>query len=70
MPVNGELVREIAERIDDGRRVSMRNLSRELDVPIDELRAAYEELSRQRDCNPLLERALRGYVEPRRFSRR
>lgn len=68
--VDPELIREIAERVDDGRRVHMRNLSRELNVPVGELRAAYGELARQRGGNPLLDRA-RGYnAESRRIARR
>ncbi|MBF6620521.1 MAG: hypothetical protein ITG02_09865 [Patulibacter sp.] len=70
MPVNHELVREIAERIDDGRRVHLGILSRELNVPREDLRAAYSELSRQRGGDPLLDRARSHYAALRRMARR
>jgi len=57
--VNPELVRELAECVDDGRRVNMRNLARELSVDIGELDNAYRELVRQRGCDPLLDRIYR-----------
>ncbi|MBF6620523.1 MAG: hypothetical protein ITG02_09875 [Patulibacter sp.] len=68
--VNPELVREIAERIDDGRRVHLRELSRELNVDYWELNDAYNELARRRGSDPLLDRALRRYAELRRMARR
>ncbi len=70
MPVNHELVREIAERIDDGRRVHLGILSRELNVPREDLRAAYRELARQRGGDPLLDRARWHLAEMRRIVRR
>lgn len=70
MSVNGELVREIAERIDDGRRVHLRTLSRELNVAQEDLLAAYKELARQRGGDPLFARARGDYGERRRIVRR
>lgn len=69
-PVNPQLVREIAERIDDGRRVHLGILSRELNVAHEDLSAAYRELARQRGADPLLERARWHYREMRRVARR
>lgn len=69
-PTNPALVREIAERIDDGRRVHLGILSRELNVAREDLRAAYDELARQRGGDPLLERARRHYAEMRRIVQR
>ena len=54
--VNPALVSELAERVDDGRRVNMGNLARELNVDFMELYDAYRELVRQRGCDPLLDR--------------
>lgn len=68
-PVNPELVREIAERIDDGRRVNLGDLARELNVARTDLRDAYRELARQRGSDPLLERARWHYSEMRRVAR-
>lgn len=67
--VNPDLVREIAERIDDGRRVNLGILSRELGVPHEQLSDAYRELARQRGADPLLERARWHYREMRRVAR-
>lgn len=70
MPVNHDLVREIAERIDDGRSVHLRDLSRELNVAYWDLDDAYDELARQRGSDPLLDRARRRYAEMRRIVQR
>lgn len=64
--IKAELVREIAERIDDGRRVNLRYLSRGLGVPYGDLLDAYEELARQRGVDPLLDRARRRLAAARR----
>jgi hypothetical protein len=58
-PVNADLVREIADRIDDGRRVNLQLLSRDLDVDFEDLYDAYRELARRRGHDPLLDRAQR-----------
>lgn len=58
-PESIDLVREIAERIDDGRRVNLRLMSRDLDVGFMELYEAYRELARRRGHDPLLDRARR-----------
>lgn len=68
--VNAELVREIAERIDDGRPVNLHDLSRELNVDVFDLHDAYRELARQRGSDPLLDRARQRYAEMRRIVRR
>lgn len=59
MPVNHDLVREIAERIDDGRRVNLRLLSQDLAVDYADVDGAYRELARRRGHDPLLDRARR-----------
>lgn len=65
--IKPDLVREIAERIDDGRRVNLRYLSRGLGVPYEDLLDAYEELARLRGVDPLLDRARRRLAAaPRR----
>lgn len=64
--IKADLVREIAERIDDGRRVNLRYLSRGLGVPYEDLLDAYEELARQRGVDPLLDRARRRLAAARR----
>jgi hypothetical protein len=64
--IKTDLVREIAERIDDGRPVNLRYLSRGLGVPYDDLLDAYEELARQRGVDPLLDRARRRLAAARR----
>lgn len=66
LSVNSELVREIAERIDDGRPVDLRDLSRRLNVDAYDLYEAYRELARQRGNDPLLERARQRYAAARR----
>lgn len=58
-PVNVDLVREIAERIDDGRRVNLRLLSQDLNVDYVDVDDAYRELARRRGHDPLLDRARR-----------
>ena len=70
MPVNHDLVREIAERIDDGRRVNLRLMSRDLDVEFMDLYEAYRELARRRGHDPLLDRARRRLDDAERLRSR
>lgn len=70
MSANSDLVREIAERIDDGRPVYMPDLARELNVPRGDVSEAYRELARQRGSDPLLDRARRRIDKMRRGVRR
>lgn len=70
IPANPDLVREIAERIDDGRRVNLPVLARDLDVEFDDLYEAYRELSRRRGHDPLLDRVYRHCDAMRRMARR
>lgn len=68
--VNLDLVREIAERIDDGRRVNLRNLSQEFNVDYGDVSDAYDELARQRGCDPLLDRINRRCERLRQMAHR
>ncbi len=66
-PVNEDLVRGIADRIDDGRRVNLRLLARDWDVDLADISDAYRELARRRGHDPLIERARRHLDEARRI---
>ncbi|MCK9250790.1 MAG: hypothetical protein M0P31_17665 [Solirubrobacteraceae bacterium] len=68
-PADIDLTQEIAQRIDDGRRVNLRNLAHELHVDYDEVRAAYRQLAEQRGSDPLLDRARRRYRNARLATR-
>lgn len=68
---NIDLVREIAERLDDGRRVHLVSLARELNVDFMELWVAYQQLADQRGGNPVLDRARRRLAAVReQYARR
>ncbi len=67
--VNLDLVREIAERIDDGRHVNLRNLSQEFNVDYGDVSDA-DELARQRGCDPLLDRINRRCERLRQMAHR